>query len=375
MGNGADSDLGGRVHVDLGALGRNFSRIKEAIAGREIYAVVKADAYGHGAVEVARTLAREGQKSFAVALLSEALELRHADIEGDILILGPVAAAALPQLSSARLVASLSSWEQLQSWLRSPPDTPVDVHVKVDTGLCRLGLDASELRATLERVRQTPWLRLRGLFSHLSESESLDPSFTRRQERAFEEARLELTDDERLQVHCHLGNSAALYHTSCHYDAVRVGGALYGIDLTQSALKPRPGRLPLEGVMRVVAPVVQVRELQTGTAVGYGRLWSAARKSRIAVVPVGYADGFATGFRGADALIRGLRAPVVGAVSMDRLTLDITETGGEVGEEVVLLGEQGDEQITALDLARQSGEAAYEVTCRFALRLPRVFVR
>ncbi len=363
-----------RVEIDLGALERNFDRLARLSAPARVLAVVKADAYGHGAVEVARCLEPRGVAGFAVALAEEGIALRGAGIRAPILVLSPLPPDACPFLRRYALTPAISGFEQLAvlEAFAAAARWTVGVHLKFDTGMSRLGLPWQQAASALERVRRNPVLRLEGVMSHLAEAEMPESPANREQEKRFASVLACLRDDERERVQIHLANSAsALHDTTLRHDLVRSGLALYGID-------PARPRLPadLEPIATIVAEIVQIKELAAGSRVGYGGRWVAERPSRIAVVPVGYADGYSwrLGNR-AEALVGGGRARVAGAVSMDLLALDITGLDAQVGDEVVLVGRRGAETIRVAELAAAADTVPYELLCLLGLRLPRITVR
>ncbi|MDE2850083.1 MAG: alanine racemase [Acidobacteriota bacterium] len=367
--------------MDLGALAHNLQAVRGTVGHAAVYGVVKADAYGHGAAAVARELERLGIDGLAVARASEVEEVRRAGYGGRLLLLGgpessedldrAIRSAATPVLTR---VGQLAAW---RTWLRrggagSAP--ALDVLVEVDTGMSRSGLELSDWPAALDGLRAAPELRFAGLMSHLAESELAGSSFTGEQERRFAAAAELLDPSELRSAPVHLANSsAALRRASARWSAVRVGGALYGLDLatlaggsTESGLRP---------VMSVKAPIVDVRRVPAGTGVGYGRAWRAPDPARIGLVRVGYGDGFSTGFGRGEVLVRKVRCPIVGQISMDSLTVDITRLpSAAIGDECVLLGEQEEQRIGVGELAARAGIAAYEVWCGLNLRLPRLVI-
>lgn len=386
-----------RVEIDLDALAANLSAVRRAVGRTEVFGVVKADAYGHGAVAVARELQRLGIDGLAVARLSEVEELRRAGVRGPLLLLGGPASieelegvvrwSATPVLTRREQVAAWSAWRRRSS--QPGAGVPLGVVVELDTGMSRYGLPLDQWPSTLQELRAAAELQLTGLMSHLAEAELPGSRFTGRQERRFAGAVAELDQEERRRVLVHLANSSgALGRPSSRWSAVRVGGALYGIDLASSAdcsAAPRSKSVTaavasastlLRPVMSVKAPLVDLRRVAAGAGVGYRRTWKAQRESTIALAPVGYGDGFSTGFGSGDVLVRGVRCPIAGQVSMDSLTIDVTSVpDAAVGDECVLLGEQGNERIGVAELAARSGIAVYEVWCGFASRLPRVATR
>jgi alanine racemase len=375
------------AEVDLGAVGANFGAVRAA-AAVDLFAVVKADAYGHGAVAVARALAgRPGLRGFVVARVEEGEALRAAGVEHEILVLTPGLAAAGAAETAARLergrltpnLASLADVEALAAVAaRRGAATPRRVHLEVDTGMARAGISARELDRALGAIRGSTGLELAGLSTHLAESEAADSGFTDDQLRRFRAAAERLTPQERSRALLHAANSAAaLDLEAARFDAARVGGALYGLDLAapRRAGAGDDGPVRLRPAMRVVGRVVGVRELGAGSPVGYNRRFVAERDTRIALVPLGYADGLPSALAGRlEALVGGARCPVVGAVSMDLISVDVGGRPCRPGDEVVVLGEQGDEAITAAELAARAGDVLYEVTCRFSRRLERVLL-
>lgn len=368
------------VEVDLDALERNLARLRRRVAPARVLAVLKADAYGHGAPQTGRLLEQAGVDWAGVALLEEGAELRRAGVELPILVLGVAQASQLPLYRRYRLIPTLSSLDQVELWrtyaAAGGDAAPQPVHLKVDTGMSRLGVSLDELPVALDRLRRAPGLELAGMLSHFGEADDDGAQRNRRQERRFAAALAMLTGAERRSLVVHMANSAAALHRpASRHDLVRLGLALYGHDPAQRAAAGR-GDDALEPVMALVSRVVQLRRVASGESVGYGDRWTAARPSRVAVVPVGYADGYAWRLSNrAHALVGGQRVPLVGAVTMDMVMLDLTDTAAGLGDEVVLLGAQGGERITAWELAERAGTIPYELLCLLGLRMPRRYRR
>lgn len=371
------------VDVDLDALENNLARVREKLAGSgaRVMAVVKADAYGHGAVGVSRALEAAGVDWLGVALLEEGVVIRRAGVEVPILVLGTARPAKIALYSRYRLTPTLSSMAELARWRdwTATRREPLAVHLKVDTGMTRLGVAMEEVPAALEILRTHPGLRLAGLLSHFGDADDLESPRNPAQEDRFHEVLALLTPEERESTLVHMANSAAALHRpESRYGLVRVGISIYGLDPAERPGHPLPAdrRTELRPVMSVRARIVQLREVPAGTAISYGGRTVTRRRSRIAVVPVGYADGYAWRLTGkAEALVRGRRVPVAGSVTMDMTLLDVTEAGAELGDEVVLLGRQGSEEIAATELAAHAGTISWEILCHLGLRLPRRFVR
>jgi alanine racemase len=358
------------VEVDLGAVAHNARTLGE-VSGNKVFAVVKADAYGHGAVPVARHLAAEGGVyGFAVSLVEEGVELREAGIEEPILVMGPSQRGGELEIIEHQLWPMVSSLSSLRGLARAADDnkTELTVHLKLDTGMGRLGLREDGLVAALDLISDVGPLRLGGVATHFACADTDDPddenSMTRRQ---LEQFRRCLDAAEVGPVMRHAANSAAcLHHPDSHFEAVRPGLALYGTG-------PAIGDERFRSTTRLVSAITQIRTAEVGDTVSYGALWTAERPSRLAVVPVGYADGLPRSLTGsAEALIGGRRAAVVGAVSMDITVLDITDLPDAViADEVVFLGRQGSAEITIAEFAERAGLTHYEVTCGISKRVPR----
>ncbi|HET9226400.1 MAG TPA: alanine racemase [Thermoanaerobaculia bacterium] len=369
------------VDVDLEALESNVATVRSRMGeGTRTMAVVKADAYGHGAVGVSRALADAGVDWLGVALLEEGAEIRRAGIEMPILVLGTARPAKIALYRRYHLIPTVSSLVELALWRdwTSGHARPQPVHLKVNTGMGRLGVEMEEVPRALEILRGTPTLAFAGLLSHFGDADDLASPRNDLQAERFDEVLGLLSEEERDRIEVHMANSAAtLYRPQSRFTLVRLGIGVYGLDPAERPMQPpQPEGEGLRPVMSVRARIVQVREVPAGTPLSYGGRTVTRRHSRIAVVPVGYADGYAWRLTGkAEALVRGRRVPVAGSVTMDMTLLDVTETGAELGDEVVLLGRQGREEIKALELATHAGTISWEILCHLGLRLPRRYVR
>jgi alanine racemase len=360
------------AEIDLDALVANLARVRALAAGAAVMAVVKADAYGHGAPQVARALAAAGVDWLGVALLEEGAELRRAGLELPILVLGPLTPDQLPLARRHALTPAVASLPQLAAWAAHCASTgrAQAVHLEVDTGMGRLGVPLAELPEALATLRAQPLLRLGGILSHLADSDDLASPRNDVQAHALVSALGLLAPAEREGLVVHLANSAgALHWPAARHGLVRSGLALYGLDPAHREPSLRP-------VLSVHARLAQVRDVPAGARVGYNGRWQAAAPSRIGVLQLGYADGYSWRLanRG-EVLLGGRRAPVVGAVSMDLVAVDLTAVGGRLGDEAVLLGRQGEDEITAWELAERAGTIPYEVLTRFGQRLARRYVR
>lgn len=367
------------VEIDLAALTHNVRQIRQKLSPQTaLMAVVKADAYGHGAITTAQTVLQHGASWLGVATIPEGIELREAGIEAPILILG---ASNTPEQLQA-----IAQW-QLQPTLCTPkqaltfsetlktisPHASLSVHIKVDTGMSRLGVPWTEAVELVRLVKRMPNLRIASVYSHLATADSPDPTILWQQQQRFEQAIDQIQQAGIRPPLLHLANSAAtLTDPALHYGLVRTGLAVYG-------LYPAPhlsGAIDLKPVMQVKARITQVKTIAAGTGVSYGYQFVADRETRIAVVGIGYADGIPRHLSNRmKVLLRGQAVPQVGAITMDQLMLDVTDLPDvEVGETVTLLGRDGSLQISADDWANQLGTISWEILCSFKHRLPRVAI-
>jgi alanine racemase len=360
--------------IDLGAIARNYRRLQDRVgAGRAIIAVVKADAYGHGAGPVARRLEREGASRFAVAVAEEGVALRRAGVTGQILLLNFSDPADVGTHRAYGLSPALYDLAQARRFAEAAAGfaEPLPVHVKLDTGMGRIGFRPEELGALGDVLRRARGLRVAGTFGNLASAE--DPGSPRTAEQVERlKAGAEALAAARISPGVvHLANSAGvLLHPGSWLDAVRPGLALYGVSPAGESRNDDA----LEPAMSLETRVMAVRELPAGVELGYGGRFVTRRPSAIAVLPIGYHDGFRRSFSGrVRVLLRGKEAPVVGAVSMDLTLVDATGLGARSGERVICLGSDGALRVTAWDLARAADTLPYEILCGIGPRVPRVY--
>jgi alanine racemase len=339
--------------------------------------VVKANAYGHGATLVAPAALAAGADRLAVAAVNEGIDLRAAGIEAPILVMGYAPGWQAEDLVRYRLTAALYDWEVAQAFnaVAQSLGSTLSVHVKVDTGMRRLGLYPADVPAFLQQLATLPSIDVEGIYTHFSTADEADKSFSRRQIGEFVSM---LETSTALGVRpplVHSANSAAtLSLADAHFDGVRCGISIYG--LHPSAETPLPGGFC--PALRWVARIAQIKDLNPGDAVSYGNTYIADRPRTLAVIPVGYADGFPRAPRTwGSVLIGGRLAPIRGRVCMDQTMADITDILAEgasirVGDEVVLIGAQGNAHLRAEDVAGQLGTINYEVVSRLMARIPRV---
>lgn len=373
------------LEIDTDALRGNLQLVRRLVGDAvAVWAVVKADAYGHGAEEAARTFVGAGADGLCVATFDEALELRRAGVEAPILVLFRIPSDRLGEAAEARLEVVLadegSIGEVIDSWSASTRDAgrllDLAVHVEVESGLARAGIPPASVPDAARRVTETPGLRLAGLWTHFASAE--DAYATSEQLAAFESAVDGLRAAGLPVPPRHASASLALFAGSApHYEGVRPGLCLYGLlpdDLpVTSGAAGAAARL--RPAMALKCRPLRVETVSTGAGVGYGSRWRAERPSRIATLPVGYGDGWPrASWPGSSVIVRGRRVPLVGTVAMDAVMADVTDIDGVSGDdEFALLGEQGGERITANELARLRTTIAWEVVTAMARRLPRVY--
>ena len=361
--------------IDLSALAHNVARVRRQIPeGCQILAVLKANAYGHGAVAIARSLVRLGINRFAVSTLAEGIALREAYISAPVLVMGPMLPgewAGTIAYGLTPVVYDLEQAEGLADALRDHAD-PYAVHLKIDTGMGRLGTSLEEALPLLQSPPFRGPLRVEGLMTHLADADNQEPAFTHMQLERFRSVVTQSGAAGLRPPLVHAANSAAiLQHPSSHFTAVRPGIMLYGYH----TLSAQGSMLDLRPVLTLATTIVRVRTLTPGESLSYNRTFVASRATRIAVLPVGYADGYSRllSNRGV-VLIHGRKTSVVGRVCMDMTMVDVTDIH-EVhpGHEAVLIGTQGDMRITADDLAAPLGTIPYEVLCAVSARVPRIY--
>ncbi len=376
---GAESAHPTEARIDLLALKKNFLRAKRAAGRRPLWAVVKADGYGHGALAVSRALISAGADRLAVAFATEGIELRRAKIAARILVMGGFSPDEGPELIRYRLtpvVYDLRQVEALGRWASravrdrraSLSGRPVPLHLKIDTGMGRLGIPPAEAPRFIERIAKTEGVFLEGIMSHFSEADLADRTFARKQIETLLSAARGVA---REKPEIHIANSAALLTLpSARLSAVRPGIMLYGIAPTGKG-----GLLP---VLTLATCLFAVKRVPPGTTISYGRTFVARRDSLIGTLPIGYADGFPRSLSNRGwAVLRGRRAPVAGRVCMDMTMIDLTDIEKETaamgpllpGEEVILIGPG----TPAEEVAKEAGTIPYELLARIGQRVPRIY--
>ena len=365
------------ARVSRAAIRGNVAALMNLAPRARMCAVVKADGYGHGVENAAAAALAAGASWLAVATLEEADTL--AELVGPatpILILGeldPTELEAALAMSGSRLRLTIASWSGARSLAAVvSPDRELSVHLKVDTGMHRLGVDRSDVVAVARELVSARGVRLEGVWTHLAVADRPDDPFTSEQLRRFEDALDELASAGIDAEIVHAANSAGVIaHPESHRDLVRAGIAMYGVD-------PDPaltGRLDLVPALTLVSRVRAVRTVETGEGVSYGRRWRADQPTRVATVPIGYADGIrrASPAAGVEVLVRGRRRPMLGVVTMDQLMIAVDDDV-DIGDEVVLIGRQGTDEISANEIGARLGTIGYEVLTSIGPRVPRISV-
>ncbi|MGZ8867442.1 MAG: alanine racemase [Thermoanaerobaculia bacterium] len=359
------------AEIDSAAFGRNLEAVAKRLPpGSRVIAVMKADAYGHGAAQLSKQCTPDRLAMIAVFMLEEALELRRAGVTIPILILGPMTEAQVRVAAENAMEIGVPGPEELEAVARVAKDRDVAVHLKIDSGMGRMGSVESELPRVVELVRSAPRMKVAALYTHFADSGDPDDPFTDEQSRRFDTLVKALAAAGVTAPLRHRANSAAAMRGLVKPgEYVRVGLTLYGAEPLDA------GESRLEPVMRWRTEIVRLKHLPAGHPVGYGMTFRTERPTRLATLPAGYADGYSRLLSNkGDVLIRGRRAPVVGRVSMDLLTVDVTDIpGAALGDEVVLLGRQGDEEVSVEELAAKIGTISYEVLCGVSARVPRVY--
>jgi len=358
------------AEIDLDVLTDNVQRIADAVDPAAVCAVVKADGYGHGDVPVAEAALSAGADLLAVALVEEGIRLREASIDAKVLLLSE------PPIDDA---AEVVRWDLTPTVYRSEfvdaladvADRPLPIHVKVDTGMHRVGASAADAVKLAEQINTDSRLILEGVWTHFPVADENDP-FTEAQLAEYRSVLEEITRRGIEVPMRHAANTAgALRFPDARFDMVRAGLSMYGIN-------PAPGVVPdigLRPVMRIVSQVSMVRRYPPGTRVSYGRRRPLDHESTVATVPIGYADGLPRLlFDHGEVLIRGRRHRFAGNVTMDQILVDVGDTGVGIGDEVVLIGRQGVEEVTATEWANHLGTIPYEIVCQIGPRLPRRYV-
>ena len=364
-----------RVKIDLDVIARNFDAVKKKV-GVSVMAIVKADAYGHGAIQVARLL-QDKCSFFGVSSMLEAMELRQAGLSNPILVLGRTPVSAFPLAIAQGIRPAIFHFNDalaLSEAAQKAGHTAL-FHLAVDTGMSRLGFQATEESLDIcEKIAALPGIRAEGLFSHFATADSADLERSRKQAELFDWFDGEL---KKRGIHIpirHLDNSAGLMNFDRHYEMVRSGIVTYGMYPSEEV---SPDLLTLEPALQFLSRITHVKTLPAGREISYGGTYVTTKPTVVATVPVGYADGYRRSLSGKfHVLIRGKKAPILGRICMDMMLVDVTDIPeASVNDQVVLVGRSGDEVITMEEIAEAAGSFNYEFVCGISRRVPRIYTQ
>ena len=365
------------VEIDLDRLKENFRKVKGWVGpDKRILVAVKADAYGHSSVAVSKALAAEGVSTLGVASLEEAIEIKRGGAEVPVLILSPSSFTEVPEIVTEGFTSTVSNIEYARklSVVARALNKKMKVHVEVDTGMGRTGVNYSGAADFIRQVRELDSIQVEGIFTHFANAEESDKTFALEQLKRFTQV-LEDLKARSLEVPLvHSANSASLLDIrESHFNMVRPGLVIYGMYPSQWVKR----QIDVEPVMTFKARVAHLNSIPRGETVSYGRTYTASKDCTVAVVSVGYGDGYSRALSNkGEVLIRGKRFSIVGMVCMDLTMVDVTgHPEIRVGDEVILMGKSGEEEISADELARLSGTISYDVTCSVGPRVPRVFIK
>lgn len=360
------------AEIDLDAIRHNLKEIRRQInPASKLCVVVKANAYGHGAIEVSKVAVDCGADFLAVATADEGLELRRAGFNLPILILGLIPQAAIDAVIANDLTQAVADFELAKKISEAAQRLckVAKIHLKIETGMGRIGVDPNKAAALAEKISKLPSVELEGLFSHFADADSKDRRFTNYQIGVFKETAYKIrAAGVRIKI-SHIAESAAILDIpESHFDMVRSGIINYGLYPSADVRRT----MELKPAMKLIAHIVYLKRISAGVSIGYGREFVAARDSLIATLPLGYADGYIRAYKNFHVEIRGKGlAPIAGRVCMDQTMIDVTNIEGvQVGDEVILFGS---DLISADDAAKHLNTINYEVTCLISARVPRIF--
>lgn len=363
---------GAWMGVDLRAIAQNVAALRAWLPAKtHLLAVVKADGYGHGALAVSQTALGAGADWLGVATVAEGLRLRGLGFNQPMLLLGLLTPPAYPSAIEANLDVTVGCEEALVMLARTASQLGrvARVHLKLDTGMTRVGEPASQAAHLVRLALASPHLALVGIESHLATADSADAHYARLQLERFQSMAtgLELPAG----IIRHVANSAAtVFYPEAHWDMVRPGLILYGIPPREGAVMP----VPLQRAMSINARITQLREVGPGVPVGYDGTFVTSRTTKLALLPVGYADGLPRALSNRQTvLVGGVRCPIVGNISMDQCAVDVTAADPRLGDAAVFLGRQGDDEIRVEEWAAAAGTIPYEIICGLGRRLPRLY--
>jgi len=369
--NGTEGRVWAEIYIDN--LVENYKIIRNEVKKAKVMAAIKADAYGHGAVEVARTLENEGITMFGVASVEEGIELRQAGITTSILILSPILYSQIETALQFHLIPTVSELKFFRALEKKARKlgTPIIIHVEIDTGMTRTGLPYETSKRSLRAMAASRYVKIDGIFSHFPVADS-NRAFTKKQIKDFHRLVKNLPRTRIQPTYLHMSNSSGIFkHTNAHMGLVRPGISLYGLASSSDIHYSKD----LKPMMALKSRIVNTRMVRANTPVSYGHTFITKRRSRIATVSVGYGDGFPRSLSNrADALIKGRRVPIVGTVCMDLIMIDITDVPGvKINDIVTLIGKDGKAEVTAGECAQKANTIVYEITSGIGPRVARVY--
>lgn len=364
------------VEIDLDAIRHNLSEIRRQIGPAvEIMAVVKAEAYGHGAVKVAGTALQSGANRLGVALPEEGIALRKAGITAPILVFSPLQIDQAEVMVKFDLTPTICMLEPAVALSRAAvtANKKINIHLKIDTGMGRIGVPANEGIVFIKKLQSLPDIIIEGIFSHLATADERDKEYAKYQTKTFNKVIVDLKEAGLLPPKAHLANSAAIIDLPLtYYNMVRPGIMLYGMYPSSEVGREK---VRLKPAFTLKTKVVFIKRVSQGSTISYGRKYTVPRDTTIITIPIGYADGWPRRLSGkADVLISGKRFPVVGTICMDLCMVDVGDEPVEIGQEVVLIGSQGAGSISVDEIAGHLGTINYEVTCMINDRVPRKYL-
>ena len=355
--------------IDLAAIEKNIETFKKQAGDAEVIAVVKADAYGHGVLEVAQRAIDTGIRFLAVATPDEALFLRNQGISTRLLVLGATPAAFIPiaQKEDIMVAAISLSWLEMAAASMNPELPPLKIHLKIDSGMRRVGVLSKDALQAFEIIRKYDF-SFDGIFTHFATADEESGALFQQQVKEMK-AVLDLMDDPSVMVHVS-NSAAAIMHPDLAYDAVRIGISLYGI--APSPYVENEMTLALSPALSLETEIIHVKKVRAGEALSYGATYRCEQDEWIATLPIGYADGMLRGLQGQEVLVRGIRIPIVGRICMDQCMIRLPEEMPP-GEKVQLIGKQGSEQIRIEEWAEKLDTIPYEIPCILTKRVPRIY--
>lgn len=367
------------AEINLDHLAENVRNIKALVGNSRLIAIVKADAYGHGATKVAKTISENGAEGFGVAVITEALELRHSGVQEPIMVLSYTPESYFEEAIQADLVLNCLCYEDAMALneVAKSLERKAKVLISLDTGISRVGfLPTKEGLKDVVAMKELSHIELDSIYTHFASADEADKTFTKEQIQRYQEAMAHLKEQGVHFTHEHVANSAAIVDLPETYlESVRPGIILYGYHPSREV---EQGRLSLKPVMSIKGQIIQLKTHKKGTGISYGHKFVTTREeTRIATIPIGYADGYFRNLSNkAKVIVHGQLCPQVGAICMDHMMVDVTDvTDVERLDVVTIMGEEGEASFTADDLADILGTISYEITCAISKRVPRIYLK